>query len=240
MKRAVALALLFVAHAASAQQKGPCDAAYESGQELRNAGKLVSARAKFIECSHPMCPSFEQSDCSKWLDEIRATIPTVAVDAAGAHATVDGAEATASMELDPGDHVLACERPSAARTTVRFTLAPKERDKAVACPLPEVLVRTTPVTSTSRVPAIVVGASGLALLAGGLTLDAVTYFGDVAGFDKCTPNCARSDVDAARTKLIVGDVIAGVGIVVIGVATYLFFHKTAPPQTATRGLVLTF
>lgn len=39
--------------------------------------------------------------------------------------------------------------------------------------------------------------------------------------DSCAPGCQESDVDRARTKIRVADVLLGTGIIALGVATFL-------------------
>jgi hypothetical protein len=51
--------------------------------------------------------------------------------------------------------------------------------------------------------------------------------------DSCAPSCPEDDVGSVRTKLILADVSLGVGVVSLGVATYLFIasagSKPKPP-----------
>src|SRR5262249_29986374 len=55
------------------------------------------------------------------------------------------------------------------------------------------------------------------------------------------PSCSREDVDAAHAKLVVGDVLAGVGLLAAGAAVYIFLtrgHGTA--QAYVEGLRIHF
>jgi hypothetical protein len=77
----------------------------------------------------------------------------------------------------------------------------------------------------SLVPAFVVGGIGLV----GLTsfmIFGLSGSGDVSDLEKtCKPKCTEEQVDSARTKLIVADISLGIGLVAIGVATYMFLTR---------------
>jgi len=49
--------------------------------------------------------------------------------------------------------------------------------------------------------------------------------GEVADLQGCKGHCAQDDVDKARTKLVIADISLGVGIVALGVATYMFVTR---------------
>jgi hypothetical protein len=75
---------------------------------------------------------------------------------------------------------------------------------------------------------IALGAFGIAAAGSGLALDLVgsAELRDLrAG---CAPRCAHADVDATRTKIIVGDTLLGVGILSIGVAVVYWLTRAEP------------
>jgi hypothetical protein len=82
------------------------------------------------------------------------------------------------------------------------------------------------VAQTSRtVPtsAWILGGVGVAALAGAGVLWA-SGLGDRSGlYSGCgqTQSCSQSDVDASRTKLVVGDVAAAAGVVALGAAVWI-------------------
>lgn len=91
-------------------------------------------------------------------------------------------------------------------------------------------------TSLSPWP-FVLGGVGVAAL-GGAGFFYLTGLDDGATLrDGCgsPPSCSQNDVDAAHRKLIVGDVLAGVGVVAIGVATLLFLTSPRKAASARRG-----
>ena len=99
-----ALAVLtFMALSAPARADGPdassCVDAYSKAQTLRNERKLVEARQSLLVCAQPTCKDFIIKDCTDWLDQVKAALPSivlVANDAAGnalvnVKVTMDGA-----------------------------------------------------------------------------------------------------------------------------------------------------
>src|SRR5512142_618073 len=82
---AVAVALgIAAAHcptSARADETDTCIDASVKGQELRDAGKLLDARAKFLLCSREPCPGLLQRDCAAWLANLDARLPSVVISA---------------------------------------------------------------------------------------------------------------------------------------------------------------
>lgn len=116
-----------LARTASADDKQACLAASEKGQQLRSGGKLVEAREQFNVCGRSECPKLIQQDCTNWMSEVLASLPSVvpgAKDAKGrdiveARLTIDGTVATDTLDgkpivLDPGVHTFVFEARGAA------------------------------------------------------------------------------------------------------------------------------
>src|SRR5260370_19556862 len=71
------------AHADTADQ---CIAAAEQSQPLRHDGKLLAGRRLLIACSRSECPSVVRTDCTKWLADLDALMPSgvgLSVDSVG-------------------------------------------------------------------------------------------------------------------------------------------------------------
>jgi hypothetical protein len=113
----VALAAATSAPARAAEPtKRECVAANESGQDLRQAGKLREARAALAECMSPRCPRPVREDCAQRLADIEAALPTVVFvakdgdgnDLRDVRVSMDGRNLAASdgtaVAIDPGDH----------------------------------------------------------------------------------------------------------------------------------------
>jgi hypothetical protein len=113
----VGFAFLLFAPPVQADTASACSDAYSSAQELRTKRKLLGAREALRICSQATCPSFIVKDCTTWLDEVQASLPSVvpvATDAAGndlagVRVSMDGAvlfESSdgRSVDVDPGKH----------------------------------------------------------------------------------------------------------------------------------------
>ena len=96
-----------------------CANAALAGQRARDAGTIVSARASFLECARPVCPKPIRVDCTKWVSEVEATLPSVvlgAKDASGAdlrgvevridNKVVDSQDGAKAVDVDPGTHLV--------------------------------------------------------------------------------------------------------------------------------------
>jgi hypothetical protein len=184
---------------------------------------------------------------------------------ADAHATLDGKPVTLdgrSLEIDPGDHVLHAEGSGGSATDVRITVQQGERDRTVVLalrpPTPAPVPQPAPVPASPPIPsasqpesaapsktipvgAWIVGGAGIAALAGAAYFWA-SGLGDRSSlYSGCgqTQSCAQSDVDASRTKLVIGDVGATVGVVALGAAVWITLSGwgRTPQQAATVSVV---
>src|SRR5687768_450132 len=89
----VLVVLVVLGFATSARADGDaCIAAYEQAQQLRKSGKLVDAEQRARECADTQCPAILRRDCVPWLDEIRASTPSLVVTVVGK----DGCDLTAA------------------------------------------------------------------------------------------------------------------------------------------------
>ena len=121
----VATSCSFVAVTALADEPNVCTDAYEQSQiQMKprtgdGESTLLKARASLLTCTRSNCKDWMVADCSKWLSEVEARIPTVVFSArntAGRDLTeiqvqkptgealatrIDGR----AIELEPGQHV---------------------------------------------------------------------------------------------------------------------------------------
>ena len=124
--------------------KSQCIAAADQGQSERDDNKLTSAREAFKTCSQAACPKLIAKACTKWLNELDATMPSVAItvrdEQGGAVAdvriTMDGAPLGAStdgkpFDVNPGDHVLRFERAGSALDEERVSLKPGDKNHPI-------------------------------------------------------------------------------------------------------------
>ena len=194
-----------------------------------------------------MCPAPIKRDCLEWLSQVESTAPTVVFsakdgtkDLSDVKVSVDGAAVTDRLDgkpvqMDLGKHTVKFEYQGQTKEEdVIIGAGQKNRNVTVtfggaAAPPAARRARPPPLPrgggGGSLVPAIVIGGVGV------LALGSFAFFGlggksDVSDLEKnCKPHCAQSDVDAAKTKLLIADISLGVGIVALGVATYLVITR---------------
>jgi hypothetical protein len=108
----VTVLLPAVAHAAPGRA---CGEVYVAGQELRNAGRLLASRERFVRCTQ-ICSGTFLSECRDWLRDVEARIPSIVVQALSpdgndvprVRISIDGVRASrpegGPIELDAGSH----------------------------------------------------------------------------------------------------------------------------------------
>lgn len=159
-----------------------------------------------------------------------------------------------AIELDPGTHKLRFEhagaepierevvlRQGVKNQVLEVSFAPAEPDKPAATPATTGAEADLADVSTSSgkppVLAYVLGGVGVVALAGAgyFWLSSKSEESDLED-SKCEPYCAEDDVDSIRQKRLFGDIALGVGVVSLGLATYLFLapREKAPPPAAAR------
>jgi hypothetical protein len=152
--RAGALAVFTsMALSAPAWADGPdassCVDAYSKAQTQRNERKLVEARQSLLVCAQPTCKDFIVKDCTDWLDQVKAALPSivpVALDAGGnaifnVKVTMDGAQLVAkidgrSVEVNPGPHTFVFENAADGTKAQKDVLvAEGEHEKRISVTL---------------------------------------------------------------------------------------------------------
>ena len=275
--------------------KRTCAASYESAQLYRHQQKLRKAREQLAICAHSTCPSVVSADCTAWLKEVDAAIPTMLFrvrDERGRvvpdfRVVVDGElvarDADSPFPFDPGPHLVRIEaealapleqniviragergrllestllltrrealdaeppadrgrepskaegrvpeRASAERTTAERTTAERANETKPAPEAPR-----TEALSVRETAMYVSGGVGLLALAAG-TILGLKGTGEVDDMRAtCAPECAKDDVDAARTKIVAANVSFGVGIGALAIAGILFINAPDPPKPST-------
>lgn len=107
--------------------KETCVRAVERAQVARLDGKLRKAREGFVICARPVCPAAIREDCTRWVGEVDASLPSVVFEAVwadghdvtGMTVLVDGlpvanADIGRAVTLDPGEHTFSFEVGGAA------------------------------------------------------------------------------------------------------------------------------
>jgi hypothetical protein len=241
------------AHADTVEE---CASGAEQGFQLRKAGSLNEARAKFVMCAKEICPKIVNNDCRVALRQLEESGPHLFVKVASTTGTdlpnptvlLDGQPITKEQQIsgilvDPGTHRLRAEymgyEPASQDVvttvadglrTVQLVLKPIAAADSV---VPSTSQSSTTQVARQRTPAYVVGGIGLAsLLAGGI-LSGLTYakYNDLKS---CSPRCDGDRVSAGQTQALVGDVLLGLGAAAL--ITTVVLWVTAPTATAKSGL----
>lgn len=253
-------ALISPSHASAAKPdaKQACADAFTKTQRLRRDGKLLEARQEAKGCASQTCPGVVQRECERLVEELERAIPSVLLrvrDPSGRETlevaiTLDGAPfkpppAGLAAELNPGSHafevsyggstplrrdVVIFEGVKARTIDVSFEPPPAPAPVATA-PAPP-----PPPPPEPRTPTLsyVLGGVGVVGVAGfvALGLSARSSFDDLE--KSCGPSCPNDKVDPVRRRALFADVSLGVGLVSLGVATYLFVNSRRPsPKSAS-------
>jgi hypothetical protein len=250
---AVFVAASFLATRAAADDKLACVQAADIGQERRSAGKLEEARAALRTCARETCPTLVRNDCTQWLAEVQASMPTVVLRAEGSRGEdvidvrveLDGQPLSAVLdglpiEVDPGRHAFAARTTNGQSSRQEIVVQTGEKNRPVVfrfvtSEASSAAARSVSLETPSRSNAAAWIFAGIAV-AGGASFG---YFGLRGASDvremraECAGNCAPARVDAAYEKLLAADISLGVALASAGIATY-FFLSSGP--TATKRL----
>ena len=229
---------------AHADEKEACVIASEKAQQLRIGGKLGEAREQLNVCGRAECPRLIQQDCTQWMSELLAMLPSVvpgAKDRKGrdlidVRVLVDGKVATESLDgkpivVDPGVHMFRFERKGSVAVEEQVVARQGETNRMLTITLAGDEAVNGDGTVAPRVEAPR-GPPIAAFVLGGLGVVAL----GVAGYlglsgnadarnlrDTCAPNCAKSDVDAVQKQWTIGGITAGVGGALLITGVVLFF-----------------
>jgi hypothetical protein len=247
-------ALVSDAHAQGAAQPAPpstsqaCIDAHVEAQRARKRGALRLAREKLLSCAQSSCPGLVSNDCTAWLSEVEASVPSIVlavVDAEGRDLVevavsangqrwlerIDG-KATA---LDPGSYELTFSARGYTPLKVALTVRQAEKDRLI-----RVQLARDPSAEPSRggVPVLSYVLGGVAIAGFGTFV----YFG-VRGQDEydeaertCGTACSDDQVADGKLAWIVADIGLGVGLASAAAATilYLVSQQDDDAETATR------
>lgn len=230
--------------------KKKCFAAHEQGQVARKEGKLSSAAEHFAICSVDQCPAEVREECARWQTEARNAIPSVVPsardleghDLSEARVTVDGQLLTERLdgrqhELDPGTHTFVFELPDGTKLEERFILNEGQRNRQVSVDFSTLRKKPAPlpVERPTPVAVYVLAGVGLAALATGGVFGVLGKSKEDDLQNTCAPRCADSEVTTMDRRYLIADISAGVGILSLGAAFWLFVKRPAteaPQQNA--------
>jgi hypothetical protein len=230
-----------------------CVAAVASGQKLERAGHLRAARATLLSCDKSECPAEVRSVCDRLLNAVESSTPTVifgARDSSGndlvaVSLRVDGALVAGSMDgkavpMDPGPHVLHFEHEGSApiERSVVVREAEKNRSLIVTFPSPRaaVPIASSPAEGGPRrpVPALVYALGGVGVASLGPFIWLALHGQNP--YASCQPRgCPGSLGGSLSAERDTTFAVAGLAVVSLGLATWLFFARPTEPR-ATTGL----
>jgi hypothetical protein len=174
---------------------------------------------------------------------------------------IDGTAVTSALDgrampLDPGKHHIRLEAEGFAPVEQDVLMREGEKDRQLILSLapstspphgallpsssPEraPAPAPTPATTSRPIPPLALVAAGVGIAG----LGVATFF-DIKGTsdalalkDRCSPQCASSEVDPIRTEYLVARVAAGVTLIALGAAAILYFtrpSRASVPAAAT-------
>jgi hypothetical protein len=267
---ALALGALFITRTTLAADPAVCTDAYENAQTLMRPGQatsqLLPAREALRTCMRSGCKDWMVSDCSKWLGEVEARIPTVVFSAkntAGRDLSdVSVSRATGeplassidgrAIEMEAGLQTFVFTAPDGTKKEKQALVREGEKAQSVTAlfdaPPEELAGSGQPRTDTrphgaeqqtSSLTYVGYGAAGL----GAVGVLVGTIFGITAIAKKNSANCAENLCDGqpledAKSAATVSTVgfIAGGALLAGGVALVLFAPSPRSRSTARASL----
>ena len=233
-----------------------CSVGYQASQRDRNAGRLVSARASLVQCSSPTCPKFIADDCTRWLAEVDAAVPTVVL----ASLAGDGSDLAAAVffvddvivpngndglthEFDPGEHTFEL-RAQGQIVKRKIVLRTGEKSRRIELRLETPRVVDAPPRSIVTSRPVPIGtwifAAATAVFAGVGTGFWIVGSNDAHDYNaRCASpaGCSSSDRQSALRELVIGDV-AWMGAAASAITSVVFFVTRPTRETSTIGLKL--
>ena len=155
----LAAGLVMASRRASATDVQACLNASDKGQRVKAEGKLREARAQFQICTNEGCPTIVRRDCSQWLNDINALMPSVvfgAKDKAGRDlfdvaVSMDGEVLVKKLDgksvlVDPGPHTFSFQMAGQPLVVERALVKEGEKARAISVSFSGDPVANRPVT----------------------------------------------------------------------------------------------
>jgi len=243
--------------------KKQCIADNESAQALRDEHKLRRARELFLACAADACPAVIRKDCAASALDLEKRIPTLVIrakDEAGADLVAvkvsidDDVELTTldgkSIAIDPGVHRVQLEAAGFPVKEQQLVVSEGDKDRTLLVTFARERPAPPPVKANPPAPpsppartvptaAWLLGGAGVAALGVGGVLYGLGLSQRSREIDAgCATRDACDDAKSSiRTKLIVGDVLVGLGVVsVIGSVVWAYSATRAPAEGPKHAL----
>ncbi len=246
---AVAAAILSSSSWAFADDKLDCISASEGAQKQREDRHLTKAREQFLVCSRDVCPGAVRKDCIEAMSDIDKRMPSVVVrakdgkgvDLVTVSVTIDGKLAAdtldgKSIRLDPGVHQFSFETPGQTTVDQKVVVAEGEHDRPVVITFGAVVGSTAEPDENKSAPVgafVLIGAGVVSASVGAVfyALGLGQRSTDLTNGCGATQAACDDEKSSIKTKLVVGDVLTGIGIVgVVGGVVWAIVHYTAVPS----------
>ena len=229
-----------------------CPDSYEKAQEERAAGHLKAALVHLQSCIDPSCAKFIRDDCVRWMEQVESALPTVVFAAQRAGQDLTNVEVSCDGEplmstlggkavpMDPGPHDFSFTVPGLAPIQRQTLIREGERNRMIVVEFgvanesiasttasADANLRTEPRPHKTIAYYLPYGLAGLGVLGGaGFALFGIQGNSQKGDLERtCSPHCQSSQVDSVRTKYLLADTCLAVGLVSLGVATYLFLTR---------------
>lgn len=251
------LSVMVACTAMAAPNVEQCVSASTTAQQEQKNGSYLAAKRQLEVCASPQCPSVVQSDCTKWLAEVLASMPSLVVvarldgvDQRQARVLLDGhlwlGELTGRPEdLEPGQHELTVTVGTQTRFQ-KLLVNVGEKNRLVVFEFATAVTDVAPPATGRRFPFVPVVLSTVALA--GVTTFAVLGLSGRAGLDallkqECaaTKSCAPSAVAEVQRRFLIADLALGASVVAAGFATWQWISWASAPVTVAfdgRGVSL--
>jgi hypothetical protein len=236
----VPLALVLCALPARADERRACVEAADSGQTFRDQGKLVEARESFMTCARDACPAIVANQCTTWLNDVEREIATItfrATDASGKElvdvpVSIDGTLRLPSLDgrairINPGVHRVTFSHAGDPDVEQQVVVHAGEKARLVEVRIgPRSLAIPPPTPSREGEPPSKSGFRFPLFAAASLGVGAASFvtMGVLVGTTAsdvdhlratCAGSCSSSEVDSANTRIVVANVMMGVGIAAV-------------------------
>ena len=252
---------------ASTERVERCVSEHDSARQLLLQERWLDARTAMSHCAAEECPLAIATDCSAWLDELNRMLPTALLllerepnAPAPVRIDLDGRafslpDPSAPVELLPGPHRVRLSFSARPPIVRDFVLEKGEKNhiERLAIPALPTTAPPTPALVVQRSATRPIPLSTYALSAGAVASFAGSTAGLVAALRErsdaratCAPSCDPSVRKSIKTRLIVSDLSAALGLTLSALAVYTFAARplvvsTGPALAVTHdGLTLSW
>jgi hypothetical protein len=220
-------------------------------QDLRSEGKLRAAKEQAIACARKSCPEALAKDCTRWLDEIKLSLPSVVFDVRDAEGqfvsdakvyfddelVAEGLDGRA-INVDPGAHQVRAEHGDLPPVELQVVIQEGQRNRKIEIAFEGPAEEEEGETDEERpVPPATWVFTGLAVA--GIALGGVFMglgLAKQSELEDCKPNCEGDDVDTMMRELAVGDIALAAGIVAAAAALTIYFTRPTASNAARTGV----